>query len=75
MPYYRIYHFNRSNDHINRADEIEATDDVQAVAIARNSDRETAVEVWQEGRKVLRLEGPANISAPLAGRAAQQASA
>ena len=62
MPYYRLYRLNRSSGHIDRADEFEAADDVNAVAIARERERDTAVELWQEGRKVLRLEAPADTA-------------
>jgi hypothetical protein len=57
MPYYRLYHLNRSSGHIDRAEEIDAADDVRAIAIVRDRECDTAVELWQEGRKVLRLEG------------------
>jgi hypothetical protein len=64
MPYYRLYHLNRSSGHIDRVEEIDAVDDVKAVAIVRERERDSAVELWQEGRKVLRLEGPTCLSAP-----------
>ena len=63
MPYYRLYHLNRSSGHIDRVEEIDAADDVEAVAIVKDRERETAVELWQEGRKVLRLEGSTDKSA------------
>jgi hypothetical protein len=64
MPYYRLYRLNRSSGHIDRVEEFDAADDVKAVAIVRERERDTAVELWQEGRKVLHLEGPADMSAP-----------
>lgn len=64
MPYYRLYHLNRSSGHIDRVEEIDAADDVKAVAIVQDRERDTAVELWQEGRKVLRLEGSTDRSAP-----------
>jgi alpha-mannosidase len=64
VPYYRLYLLNRSSGHIDRVEEIDAADDVQAVAVARECERETAAELWQEGRKVLRLEVPTNLHAP-----------
>jgi hypothetical protein len=64
MPYYRLYHLNRLSGHIDRVDEIDASDDVKAVAIAKERERDTAVELWQERRKVLRLEEPARFLEP-----------
>ena len=62
MTYYRLYHLNRFSGHIDRVEEIDAADDVQAIALVKERERETAVELWQEGRKVLRLEGSTNMS-------------
>jgi hypothetical protein len=64
MPYYRLYHLNRSNGHIDHVEEIDAADDVHAVALVKERERETAVELWQEGRKIMRLEGSTNMSEP-----------
>ncbi|HYI48439.1 MAG TPA: hypothetical protein VEX35_08250 [Allosphingosinicella sp.] len=64
MPYYRLYHLNRSSGHIDRAEEFDAADDVKAVAIVRERERDTPVELWQEGRKILQLDGPSDMSAP-----------
>lgn len=58
MPYYRLYHLNRTSGHIDFTQDIDAADDVQAVAVARQAERPAAVELWQKGRKVLRLETP-----------------
>jgi hypothetical protein len=44
-------------------EDIDAMDDVQSVAIAKEREREAAAELWQERRKVLRLEVPANLGA------------
>ena len=63
MPYYRLYHLNRSSGQIDRAEVIDAADDVRAIAIVRERRRDAAIELWQEGRKVLRLEGAAHVSA------------
>lgn len=64
MPYYRLYHLNPASGHIDLAEEFDAVDDVQAVAIAKERERRTPVELWQENRKVLRLEGAPNVSGP-----------
>ena len=64
MPCYLLYHLNRSSGHIDRVEEIDAVDDVRAVAIVRKLERDGAVELWREGRKVLRLEGSTRPSVP-----------
>lgn len=56
MAYYRLYHLNRSSGHIDRAEELDAADDVEAVALAKARQRDTDVELWQERRKVHRLK-------------------
>ncbi len=63
MPYYRLYQFNGSSGPISLAEEIDAADDGEAVALVRKRERDTAVELWKEGRKVLRLAEPTDISA------------
>lgn len=75
MPYYHLYHLNPSSGHIDRAEAIDAADDVQAVAMTRGSERLTPVELWQEGRKVLRLERPTRLSAPTVPQAFRDAAA
>ena len=60
MPYYRLYHLSPGSGHIDRAEGFDAADDVQAIARVRETERSSAVELWQESRKVLRLEGATN---------------
>lgn len=67
MPYYRLYHFNRSSG-IDRIEEIRAADDLKAAAIARRCERDGDVELWQAGRKLLRLERPTFGSAQTRGK-------
>lgn len=56
MAYYRLYHLDPFSGRIDRAEEIDAADDIEALALARASQREADVELWQEHRKVHRLE-------------------
>lgn len=74
MPYYRLYHFSRSRG-IDRIEEIRAADDLKAVAIARQRERDSDVELWQAGRKLLRLERPAFGSAQTKGQDALNSAA
>ena len=64
MSVYRLYSLNPHSGHIDWAEEIDAADDVEAVAIVRDRPRQVGVELWQEGRKVLRLEKPLDIAQP-----------
>ena len=64
MPHYRLYFLNPHSGHIDWAEEIEAADDVEAVAIVRDVPRKAGIELWQEGRRVLRLEKPLEVSQP-----------
>ena len=63
MPYDRPYDLNRDSGHRDQAEEIDAADDVRAVAIVRERDRDNGVESWRQTRKVLRLEGSTDLSA------------
>jgi len=62
VPYYRLYHLNRRSGHIDHVQEIEAADDVAAVAMSRALQRESAAELWQGDREVHRLDGLPDIS-------------
>jgi hypothetical protein len=75
LPYYRLYYLNRDSGHIDRAEEIDAADDVRAVAIVRERERDSAVELWQQARKVLRLEGSTDVSAQTDGAQLRNAAA
>ena len=67
--YYRLYFMNRGSGHIDRVEEIEAADDVEAVRIAAGRDTgNQPVELWQEHRKVKRFEvGASTVEAQSVG--------
>ena len=55
--YYRLYFMNCGSGHIDRIEEIEAADDVEAVRTAAGRDAgDQPLELWQERRKVKRFE-------------------
>ena len=56
MSYYRLYFMHSFSGHIERFDEIEAEEDVDAVAQAFDQQGDLAIEVWCEHRKVARFE-------------------
>lgn len=64
MTCYRLYYLDPFSGHIDRLEEIEAADEAEAIALASALPREVAVELWHESHKLLRLERPANVSAP-----------
>ncbi len=67
MPYYRLYHLDPHTGHINSAEEVAATDDVAAIHEIQQRQSGHPLELWQEGRKVVRLDGlPQNaVSVPI----------
>ena len=56
MPYYRLYHLDRHTGHIERAEELFAADDVAAVHDLQQRQSDHPLELWQAGRKVVRLD-------------------
>lgn len=61
MPHYRLYRLNAHSGHIDRAEEFHAADDDLAIAHVQEMDRNSNLELWQEGRKVRRFDAPANL--------------
>lgn len=63
MSYYRLYFMDPRTGHIMRFAEFEAADDESALALAREHDGSHASELWNEGRKVARIEcaGPSGV--------------
>ena len=58
MSYYRIYFMNSSNGHIDRAEDLQARDDQEAIATTNPLVDGQPVELWCGTRKVLRFETP-----------------
>ena len=56
MPYYRLYHLDPHTGHINRAEEIFAADDVAAAHDLQQRNIDHPLELWDGGRKVVRLD-------------------
>lgn len=56
MPYYRLYYMNQSSGHIERFEEFDTADDVEAVRTVSPSAREQPLELWCENRKIQRFE-------------------
>ena len=62
MPYYRLYHLDPRNGHINGAEEIHAADDVAAVHDAQQRREDHPLELWQQGRKVTRIDAAPELA-------------
>jgi hypothetical protein len=63
MPYYRLYHLDEHTGHINRAEELFAADDVAAVHDLQQRQADHPLELWQEKRKVTRVDGMPEMAA------------
>ena len=58
MPHYLIYHLNPVSGHIDRRETLHAGDDVAAVHLLQGRRFAVAVELWRDGRKIARQDGP-----------------
>ena len=58
MPHYLIYHLNPVSGHIDRREHLHAGDDVAAVHMLQGRRFAVPVELWRDGRKIARQDGP-----------------
>jgi len=56
MPHYRLYHLDSYTGHVNNAEELFAADDVAATHELQQRQSDHPLELWQEKRKVVRLD-------------------
>ena len=56
MPYYRLYHLDPHTGHIEGAEDFHAADDGTAILDLHGRQSDHPLELWQEGRKVVRLD-------------------
>lgn len=73
MPYYQLYLMNPVSGHIDRQESLHAGDDVAAVHLLQSQRFDVPVELWRDGRKVARQDGPPSLfrNQMLAARAAR----
>lgn len=68
MPHYRLYHLDPHTGHINKAEDVFAADDVAAIHDLQLQQCDHPRELWQQKRKVARLDAtpltPANVLQP-----------
>ena len=58
MPNYLLYFMNPVSGHIDRSEPLHAGDDVAAVHMLQGRDFDVPVELWRDGRKISRQDGP-----------------
>lgn len=58
MPYYQLYLMNPVSGHIDRQESLHAGDDVAAVHLMQGQRFRVPVELWRDGRKIARQDGP-----------------
>ena len=63
MPHYRVYHLDPHSGHINHAEDLDAADDVAALADARQRQCDYPLELWQGARKVSRVDALPELAA------------
>lgn len=56
MAYYRLYFMDAFHGHIERFEDFDAGDDVEAISLARPKQGTLALELWCSERKVARFE-------------------
>ena len=60
MPWYQLYYMNPVSGHIDRRESLHAGDDVSAVHLLQGMPSDVPVELWRDGRKIVRQDGPPN---------------
>ena len=58
MPNYLLYYLNPVSGHIDRRETLHAGDDVAAVHALQGRRFPVPVELWRDGRKISRQDGP-----------------
>lgn len=61
MLYYRLYFMHPDSGHIERFADFEAPDDAHAVSLASEHAGEQPLELWNERRKVQRIETASSV--------------
>lgn len=61
MPTYLLYHMNPISGHIDRRETLHAGDDVAAVHVLQGRQFGVPVELWRDGRKISRQDGPPGL--------------
>ena len=75
MPGYRLYRMNPHSGHIDGVEEFHSGDDVEAILLVQNRTHDAPLELWSGGRKVMRLDAPAETGASAAAPAARKENA
>jgi hypothetical protein len=65
MPDYRLYLLNPHSGHIDGVEEFHSADDVEAICLSTQHDRDVPTELWCLGRKVARFDARPEAAASL----------
>jgi hypothetical protein len=60
MPYYQLYLMNPVSGHIDQRETLHAGDDVAAVHLLQGQSFGVPVELWRDGHKIARQDGPSS---------------
>jgi hypothetical protein len=63
VPLYHLYFISKHNDHIERAEDIHAVDDIHGIEVAASRLEDQSMELWCESRKVRSFEAPSPVLA------------
>lgn len=68
MPDYRLYLLNMHNGHIDGVEEFHSADDVEAICLSTQKQRDVPAELWCSGQKIARFDARPETAAavPLA---------
>ena len=58
MPIYSLYYMNPVSGHIDRRETLQAGDDVAAVHTLQGLRLDGPAELWRDGKKISRQDGP-----------------
>ncbi|HTU11914.1 MAG TPA: hypothetical protein VMG08_13570 [Allosphingosinicella sp.] len=65
MPDYRLYLLNRHNGHIEGVEEFHSADDVEAICLVGQKQRDVPTELWCGRKKVARFDAGPHAAAPV----------
>ena len=63
MPDYRLYLLDPHSGHINGVEEFHSADDIEAICLSSQREREVPSELWCGGRKITRFDSPPDAAA------------
>ena len=65
MPAYRLYLLDRHSGHIEGVEEFHSADDVEAICLSTQKQRDVPAELWCGGQKIARLDARPEAAAAI----------